>query len=83
MPAMTKMVHKTIVSKQGVMIVTTQFNKHDLRAKQFEQLQKALDEGLAAIQCATTVEQAEEAQERARVRMQELNEAFQNAFNSD
>ncbi len=50
------------------------------RADHFDRLQRALEEGLRAINAARSPEEAERARLRARRRLEELNTEFENAF---
>jgi len=61
------------------MINTTDELARD-RADHFDRLQQALEEGLRAINAARSPEEAEQARQRARRRLEELNTEFENAF---
>jgi hypothetical protein len=50
------------------------------RAQHFDRLQRALEEGLRAINAARSPEEAEQARLRARRRLEELNRDFEVAF---
>ena len=50
------------------------------RAGHFDRLQKALEEGLQAINAARSPEEAEQARLRARRRLDELNHDFESTF---
>ena len=51
------------------------------RAKHFDRLQQALEEGLRASNAARSPEEAEPARRHARRRLEELNREFEVAFN--
>ena len=61
---------------------TTDQHDHD-RARHFDRLQQALEEGLQAINAARSPEEAETARLRARHRLDELNQDFESAFKSN
>ncbi len=63
--------------------MSTTTKPDQIRNRRFDEFRKALDEGLAAIQRASTVEQAEEARLRARARLLQLNQGFANAFDDE
>lgn len=50
------------------------------RAQHFDRLQQALEEGLRAINAARSPEEAEQARQHARRRLEELNQEFEVAF---
>lgn len=50
------------------------------RADHFDRLQRALEEGLQAINAARSPEEAERARMRARRRLEELNRDFESTF---
>jgi thiamine monophosphate synthase len=50
------------------------------RADHFDRLQRALEEGLRAINAARSPEEAEKARQRARRRLEELNQDYDAAF---
>ncbi|MBD3220940.1 hypothetical protein GF314_06820 [bacterium] len=50
------------------------------RANHFDRLQRALEEGLQAINAARSPEEAERARMRARRRLEELNRDFESTF---
>jgi hypothetical protein len=60
------------------MTVTTETPVVD-RAAHFDRLQKALEEGLRAINSARSPEEAEAARQHARARLAELNRLYENA----
>jgi hypothetical protein len=61
------------------MLNTKEALNHD-RAHHFDRLQQALEEGLRAINAARSPEEAEQARQRARRRLEELNREFDAAF---
>jgi len=50
------------------------------RTQHFDRLQRALEEGLRAINAARSPEEAETARQRARARLEELNRQYETAF---
>ncbi|MEZ4388095.1 MAG: hypothetical protein R3D98_11065 [Candidatus Krumholzibacteriia bacterium] len=50
------------------------------RASHFDRLQRALEEGLQAINAARSPEEAEQARRHARRRLDELNHDFESTF---
>ncbi len=50
------------------------------RSSHFDRLQRALEEGLQAINAARSPEEAEQARLRARRRLDELNHDFESTF---
>jgi ElaB/YqjD/DUF883 family membrane-anchored ribosome-binding protein len=50
------------------------------RANHFDRLQQALEDGLRAINAARSPEEAEQARQQARRRLEELNHEFEVAF---
>lgn len=56
------------------------FNVNRAREVHFTRMQKALEEGLKAIESARTSEEADAARLRAQARMEELNRMWEEAF---
>ena len=50
------------------------------REVHFTRMQKALEEGLKAIESARTADEADAARQRAQARMEELNRMWEDAF---
>jgi len=56
------------------------FNVNRAREVHFTRMQKALEEGLKAIEAARTPDEADAARLRAQARMEELNRMWEDAF---
>ena len=56
------------------------FNVNRAREVHFTRMQKALEEGLKAIEAARTPDEADSARLRAQARMEELNRMWEDAF---
>ena len=59
------------------------FNVDRAREVHFTRMQKALEEGLKAIESARTPDEADAARQRAQTRMEELNQMWEDAFPSE
>jgi len=58
----------------------TNMDRNQARAVHFERMQKTLEDGLKAINCAGSMAEADSARLRTQVKLEELNRIFEEAF---